>query len=38
METINGADHLLALESPEVFNPLILDFFAAVDAALTRGR
>ena len=38
METISGADHLLALEAPEVFNPLILDFFAAVDAPPTRGR
>ena len=37
METISGADHLLALEAPGVFNPLILDFFAAVDAAADAG-
>jgi pimeloyl-ACP methyl ester carboxylesterase len=38
METIGGADHLLALEAPETFNPLILDFFAAVDAAPNAAR
>ena len=31
LEIITDADHLLALEAPEVFNRLILDFFAAVD-------
>jgi pimeloyl-ACP methyl ester carboxylesterase len=33
LEVIPGADHLLALEAAELFNRLILDFFAWVDAA-----
>lgn len=31
---VPGADHMLPLEVPERFNPLILEFFAAADAAL----
>jgi pimeloyl-ACP methyl ester carboxylesterase len=33
LKVIPGADHLLALEAAELFNRLILDFFAWVDAA-----
>ena len=33
LEVIPGADHLLALEAAELFNRLIVDFFASVDAA-----
>lgn len=38
LETIVGADHLLAIEAPEIFNPLILEFFGSVDAALPARR
>ena len=31
-QMIPGADHLLALETPDVFNTLVLDFLADVDS------
>jgi pimeloyl-ACP methyl ester carboxylesterase len=30
---VPGVDHLLPLEAPETLNPLLIEFFAAVDAA-----
>jgi 3-oxoadipate enol-lactonase len=34
---VPGVDHLLPLEAPDTFNPLITEFFAAADAARTVG-
>ena len=36
-QMIPGTDHLLMLEAPDVFNPLVLDFLADVDAQVA-GR
>jgi pimeloyl-ACP methyl ester carboxylesterase len=30
---VPGVDHLLPLEAPETLNPLLIEFFAGVDAA-----